>query len=448
MTATMVMLALVAAGGGEGKAAEGKAAEGKLVPGTPAAVERAMKLTEKAEDLLGDRSIARAIDVALEAARLAPGAPAPRQLLGGVYLGIGDCAESLRWLGEFARMGRVEADVKKAGKLMKMCRTGKKRQGEISVIVKPGEASVNVFPPGEGAAVLGGQGKAAGRVPAGTYRLVAKAPGYADLEAKVMVPAKGKKEVTHRLEIRPSAIVVTSVPTGAQIELDGDAVGTAPVTIEPVKAGDHKVVAKLDNHEDASAKVAAQAGRRVELELRPTPQPAKLTVKAVDEAGAVIEGATVEVDGTAAGAAPAQVEVAAGTAGKVSVLAAGFMPTVKEVTPKAGEIGELVLAMEPDADARQRAANTRWGTVLAAAGGLLAAGGVVALMSGMGAAEDADGAYGRYQQALTGAEATSAFDEAKGLDQQAADRQTLGVTLLSTGVALGAWAGWQFLSAP
>ena len=456
MTGIMLLLALVGAPGGEvGGAAAAEEAEeeeeAKLVPGTPAAVERAMKLTEKAQDHLDERSIARAIAAAVEAARLAPGAPAPRQLLGGVYLGIGDCAQSLRWLGEFARMGRVDKDIKQAEKLMNMCRTAKKRQGQAVVRVTPAEAAVNLYPPGgaeSGPAVLSGQGTAEGKVPAGTYRLVATLPGHVSVEADVMVPAKGRKEVSHTLQRKPAVLVVTSVPPGAQIELDGKAVGAAPVTIEPVKAGDHEVVAKLDKHKNAAATVSGILGRRVEVELRPAPLPAKLTVKAVDADGETVEGANVEMGGAVVGKAGQVVDVPAGKAGKISVIAAGYMPNEKELTLTAGEISDLVLTLEPDAEAKARTARRRWGTVLASAGGLIAAAGVVALLSGMSASEDADAAYGRYQQALTGGEATSAFDEAKSLDSQAADRQTLGVTLLGTGTALGLWAGWQFLSSP
>ena len=440
MSGPLLVLALLGATGAGG--------EPELVPGTPAAVEAAIKLTSEAVGAAKAKSYVKAISAAEEAARLAPGAPAPRQLLGDLYLRLGDCARSMRWFSDVERMAREDGVVKRARKVLKMCATDKKRQGDVAVRVEPAEASVNLFAPGAKAAVVAGQGRAEGRVPAGTYRLVARLPGFAALEADVRVPARGKAEVAHRLERLPSVLVVTSDPAGAQVELDGKALGTAPLTVEPVKPGDHEVVAKLDRHRPARARVAVEAGKRVELELRPEPEPAKLSVTATDADGDTIEGATVELGGATKGKAPLELELPAGRTGSVRVAASGYLPSVRELEPGPGQVAELAFSLEESPEAAAQASRQRWGLILGGSGALLAAGGVAALLAGLGAASDADSAYGRYQQALAGDAAQAAYTEAKSLDEEAASRQTLGLSLLGVGVALGVASGWQLLTGP
>ena len=178
MTGTLLVLALVGAGGA-----------GELAPGSPEAVEAAIKMTSDAVRLAKEKSYVASIATAEEAARLAPGAPAPRQLLGDLYLRLGDCATAIRWFSDVVRMAREETAIKRAQKVVEQCTTDKKRQGELLVRVEPVSASVNVFAPGTKAAAASGQGRAEGEVPAGTYRLEAKLPGYRTLEAAVRVPA-------------------------------------------------------------------------------------------------------------------------------------------------------------------------------------------------------------------------------------------------------------------
>ena len=440
MSATLLVLALLGA--------DSEAAEAELAPGSPQAVEAAIKLTSETVQAAKDKSYVKAIATAEEAARLAPGAPAPRQLLGDLYLRLGDCARAMHWFSDVERMAREDKAVKRARKVVKMCATDKKRQGEVVIRVEPAEASVNLFAPGAEAAVAAGQGRAEGTVPAGTYRLVAKLPGFTDLEADVQVPAKGKAEVAHRLERLPSVLVVKTEPPGAQVELDGKARGAAPLTIQPVKPGDHEVVAKLDRYRPARARVAVEAGRRVELELRPEPQPAKLSVTAADADGEPVEGAQVEVAGATKGKAPLEIELPAGQKGQVRVVAPGYLPAVKELEPPPGQVGDLAFSLEQSPEEATRAAKQRWGAILAGSGGLVAAAGVVVLFAGMNAATDADAAYGRYEPALTGDAAAAAYAEAASLDEQAAGRQTLGLSLLGGGVVLAVVGGWQILSAP
>jgi serine/threonine-protein kinase len=74
----------------------------------------------------------------------------------------------------------------------------------------------------------------------------------------------------------PPVLVVSTSPPGASITVDGKSVGTAPVTLDSLTAGDHLLEATLEGHLPASRTVPLpKPGERlmVELALAPAPAP-------------------------------------------------------------------------------------------------------------------------------------------------------------------------------
>ena len=71
-----------AAAGGEAPSGDEGAPEEALEPGSPEAIERAMRLIEEADGLHRVGRVARALKLAHEVARLAPGAPGAQEFLG------------------------------------------------------------------------------------------------------------------------------------------------------------------------------------------------------------------------------------------------------------------------------------------------------------------------------------------------------------------------------
>ncbi len=72
----------------------------------------------------------------------------------------------------------------------------------------------------------------------------------------------------------PPVLVISSVPPGASITIDGKSSGTAPVTVQGLSAGDHLLEATLEGHQPASRTVPLpKPGERLMIELALTPTP-------------------------------------------------------------------------------------------------------------------------------------------------------------------------------
>ena len=349
-------------------------------PGSPQAVQEAMRLVGRAVALRGDGRLAGATAAATRAVELAPGAPGPRRLLGELHEAAGDCFSALEQLTAYTRLGREDKAVKQVNELIRACRTDGKRRGRLVVRVAPPAAALQLLAPGQEAPVASGQGNIDAELPSGSYRLLARLPGHEEVDVAVFAKAGATTTVAHSLVLRPAAITVVTVPPGADVKLDGEPVGRSPLHLEPVKPGDHEVVAELAGHAPARAQARTEPGQALRLELRPAPEPAKLRVTAD------VEQASVEVEGGAGCRLPCEVQVPAGRLGRLRLRAPGFLEATREVLAAPGQVGEVRVRLTPEPAAAVRRGQRSWGMALAAAGVALAAGGVVALLPAGGRA--------------------------------------------------------------
>ncbi len=414
----------------------------RLEPGSPRAVEEAMRLYRTANDVWGAGRRSHAGRLAARAVGLAPGAPGPRRLLGHLLHEQGDCSLALHHLREFVRLGRVEKQVKQARKLIKDCTTSGKRKGKLAVRVVPPAAEVRVLTPGEDKPVASGNGSVEAELPAGSWRVEARLAGRVDGSFPVQVPAGLRTAVSYSLALRPAVLTVVSVPPGALVKVDGDPAGRAPLQLDPLPPGDHELVATLPGHEPARARVSAEPGQAVRAELRPAPKPARLRVLAG------VEGAAVGIDDGAGCRAPCEVEVPANRPQRLRLRAPGYLDATREVVAGPDRIGELRVRLEPETALLERRGRARGGMVLAGTGAALLAGGAWALLAALGAADDADGAFERYRGAGTGREADAAWREAAALDGLAETQTALAAGLLAVGAAAGLWGTWRWLGTP
>jgi hypothetical protein len=193
-----------------------------------------------------------------------------------------------------------------------------------------------------GAAIrLLGPGGASGpavRSPAG-----AQAPGRAPGEGRepalaTSPPAPVSRSARRATMPRTSAIVVTSMPSGAEIEVDGRPVGRTPVRLESVRADRPVVVVlRLDGHRIVERTVAPPAGAATLLEVALEPAFGRLSVDAEP-------WADVWVDGESWGPTPIFNRR----------LPAGRR-ALRLVHPPSGRTAEIVLAVAPDGHVRHRA---------------------------------------------------------------------------------------------
>jgi serine/threonine-protein kinase len=62
-------------------------------------------------------------------------------------------------------------------------------------------------------------------------------------------------------------LVVDTVPSGAELSIDGEPRGKAPLTLDGLAPGPHQLTAQLDGYQPASREVTSTAGERVVLEV-------------------------------------------------------------------------------------------------------------------------------------------------------------------------------------
>ncbi len=414
----------------------------ELVPGSPKAIEAAMKLIVKADDAAKAGRLAKAIELAEQVVALAPAAPGPARMIGEMYFGLGDCAQALKHDRRFERVGRDKGELKRAKRRIEECAFDKGRKGKLEVTVLPKEAAVRILAPWQEGPVEAAAGSLKAKLPSGEYRLQASLPGYAELDVKVRIKPGTTVTVAESLSLRPASLQVNTVPPGAKIFVDGEPVGVAPVELSPLAAGDHEVSALLDGHAPVKTRTRVGAGQGVSLTLRPTPALAKLSV--VVNVGE----ASVEVDGAVRCHAPCAVELPPLELSTLRVLAPGRTAETREVTPQPGQAGELRFDLPESPAAAQARSARRWALSFAAAGAILGGAGAIALSSALGTQGQADDAYQRYTAADTSAGARAAWKDTESLDAEANTQLILSMGLLGGAGAAALLAGWEWTAVP
>jgi hypothetical protein len=81
------------------------------------------------------------------------------------------------------------------------------------------------------------------------------------------------------IEQMPSALRVSSVPSGAEVRVDGEAVGVTPLEVEIVP-GEHSVEVALEGHVSAAEQVVVPFGSRRPMRFELVPEPTEEPVEA------------------------------------------------------------------------------------------------------------------------------------------------------------------------
>ncbi|MFT5710309.1 MAG: sulfatase activating formylglycine-generating enzyme [Halioglobus sp.] len=143
----------------------------------------------------------------------------------------------------------------------------------------------------------------------GEYMATAKASGYHDLHAQIIVTDKDSQIVQLMLQPLPGKLSISSAPAGARVLLDSEFLAETPFIDLPVEAGDHYLEIHAPRYLSLQRELAV-TGREVQqkLDLTLAPAWAEITI------GTEPAGATILVDGEDAGTTPAVVEVLRGEA--------------------------------------------------------------------------------------------------------------------------------------
>ena len=166
----------------------------------------------------------------------------------------------------------------------------------------------------------------------GDHTVAVSLTGYNPASKTATVSAGSTSGVDFVLNQIPQngSIAVSSVPSGATIELDGTGTGAiTPFTLEGVAPGDHAVSVSLSGYNPESQTVTVTAGSTASASfvLVPALQTGSISVTSIPA------GAAISLDGAATGkVTPATIDGVTPGDHSVSVTLAGYNPASKTVT--------------------------------------------------------------------------------------------------------------------
>lgn len=154
---------------------------------------------------------------------------------------------------------------------------GRDRTQELALELAPawGRVQIDSTPGGARISVAGnpaGATPAAVEVVAGE-ELVLELPGYRPWRQRIEI-APGASLDLGKVELAPAAatLTVTSIPSGAELTLDGRHQGRTPLTLAVEPDQSHQLALFLPGHADATRSVRLRSGAREQLEVRLEPR--------------------------------------------------------------------------------------------------------------------------------------------------------------------------------
>lgn len=209
----------------------------------------------------------------------------------------------------------------------------------IHLVKLPGKLEVDS---GGVAAEISADGAHIGRVPgvvdvpAGERTLTFKAPRYLDQVERLNITGMGEKQKL-KVVLKPNFAVVSvsSLPAGAQVEVDGKPAGVTPAKIE-MDSGMRRVQVSAPGLRIWTSSVAVTAGvPQVIGPIELGAADARVTVRSVPA------GAQVTTGGSFRGVTPVTIDLAPGVTHTISVAKAGYAPWTRELLAEADKESSL-----------------------------------------------------------------------------------------------------------
>jgi hypothetical protein len=94
-------------------------------------------------------------------------------------------------------------------------------------------------------------------LPLGAYAVTVRSPGLPDQKVQVELPDRKPVQLMVRHAPR---IAVNSYPPGAEILVDGEMKGVAPLVLENIPMGEHVLMAQLDQHDSQEKEIVLVSG--------------------------------------------------------------------------------------------------------------------------------------------------------------------------------------------
>ncbi len=174
----------------------------------------------------------------------------------------------------------------------------------------------------------------------GEHTVHLSAEGYLPLTTTVEVDGRENQSVEFALQPLPGRLSIDSTPQGATVSVDGEILGTTPVTDIALSAGSHELVLQEARHL-TMRQTLQMTGRNVEqqLQLELLPAWAEVSIDSLPANAAVL------VDGAIVGQTPAQLELLQGEH-KLALQLPGYATWERELRINAGQsltLGEITL---------------------------------------------------------------------------------------------------------
>ncbi len=216
---------------------------------------------------------------------------------------------------------------------------GRSASALIHLVKLPGKLTVDT---GGVAAIVSVDGAPIGKapgeltVPAGERTLTIRAPRYLDHVERIRIEGAGERQQL-RVALKPSfgVVNVSSVPTGAQIEIDGRPQGVTPAKLE-LGAGIRRVQLSAPGLRMWSSSVVVSAGATSSIgPIELGAADARVTVRSVPS------GAQVTTGGSFRGVTPLTIDLSPGVSHAITLTRAGYAPWSREVLAEAGKASTL-----------------------------------------------------------------------------------------------------------
>jgi formylglycine-generating enzyme required for sulfatase activity len=142
----------------------------------------------------------------------------------------------------------------------------------------------------------------------GAHRVAAELPGYYPLDAKIEVGPLADQRIELKLEKLPGIVTIATEPeVGAEVLVDGVAIGTTPIVDASIKPGVHQLELSAPRYLSAAREIdVVGGGERQQVAVALTPDFAVVSLNTDPP------GATVLVDGEEAGVTPGRIEIMSG----------------------------------------------------------------------------------------------------------------------------------------
>jgi formylglycine-generating enzyme required for sulfatase activity len=167
---------------------------------------------------------------------------------------------------------------------------------------------------------------------AGEHRVLATLPGYYPIDQPIDVSTLANQAVTLEFVRLPGLIAFATEPaTAAEVRLDGELIGTTPLTDFEVRPGTHQVQFTAERYLSELVTVEVTGGHEkqtVTAGLTPSWAPVSFSSRPA--------GAEIRVDGRPLGVTPAELELTAGER-QVEVVLAGYNVFTRQVRVVADE---------------------------------------------------------------------------------------------------------------